>query len=126
MNSDITLIIGTCDKYHMLWENFIILCNKFWQTDCLKLFISEERKVPFANYETHLPGKLPWSNRILSALDTIDTKYVLGYRTRVLNILTTYKQLNNRHKTMASPNKTHVFSCNLIFVASRQFFRYIL
>ena len=74
---DITMIIGTCDKYDMFWENFMILCDKFWQIDCRKIWIGETKKVPSTEYETHLPGAgLPWSNRILSALNTVDTKYI--------------------------------------------------
>ena len=28
MSLDITLFIGTCDKYHMLWEYFMIQADK--------------------------------------------------------------------------------------------------
>tara|TARA_B100001113_G_C21091324_1_gene614471 strand:- start:453 stop:1187 length:735 start_codon:yes stop_codon:yes gene_type:complete len=77
MRSDITMIIGTCDKYDIFWENFMILCDKFWEIDCKKIFISETKKVPSEDYDTFLTGKgLPWTDRMLSAVETIDTRYI--------------------------------------------------
>ena len=76
MKNDITLLIGTCDRYDVLWENFMILTDKYFKVDCPKLFVTENKRVPSADYETHLGKKLPWSNRMFSALDTIDTEYV--------------------------------------------------
>ncbi len=77
MKTKITMIIGTCDKYDIFWENFMILCDKFWEIDCRKIFISETKKVPSTKYETFLTGKdLPWTDRMLSAVETIDTPYI--------------------------------------------------
>ena len=71
------MIIGTCDKYHVFWENFMILCDRYWETDCRKIWVSETKKVPSSTYETHLPGaNMAWSDRMRSVLDVIDTKYV--------------------------------------------------
>jgi len=83
MSLDITLLIGTCDKYHMLWKYFIILADRYFEPECRRLFVSEDVEVAekyksYAkdNYETHLPGKLSWSDRMISALDDIDTEYI--------------------------------------------------
>jgi len=72
---DLTLLIGTCDAYSMLWDNFVTLTDRYWKIDCRKLFVSENKKVEYTGYDFHLPGKLNWSNRMLSAIDTINTEY---------------------------------------------------
>ena len=76
MKNDITLLIGTCDRYNVLWENFMILADKYFKVDCPRLFVSEDSRVPSADYDTYKGKKLPWSNRIAGALDTVKTKYV--------------------------------------------------
>ena len=53
MKNDITLLIGTCDRYDVLWENFMILTDKYFKVDCPKLFVTENKRVPSADYETH-------------------------------------------------------------------------
>ena len=76
MKNDITLLIGTCDRYDVLWENFMILADKYFKVDCPKIFVTEDKRVPSADYDTHYGRKLPWSNRMFSALDSIKTKYI--------------------------------------------------
>lgn len=76
MNLDVTLLVGTCDRYHMLWKYFIILADRYFEPECRRMFVSENTKVPSETYETHLPGSLNWSDRIISALNDIDTEYI--------------------------------------------------
>jgi len=76
MRKDITLLIGTCDRYNVLWENFMILAENYFKVDCPKIFVTEDKRVPSADYVTHLGKKLPWSNRMIGALENIDTEYV--------------------------------------------------
>ena len=76
MKNDITLLVGTCDRYDVLWENFMILTDKYFKVDCPRIFVTEDKRVPSADYDTHYGRKLPWSNRMFSALDAIKTKYV--------------------------------------------------
>ena len=71
----ITLLIGTCDSYSFLWDNFITLCDKHWLVDCEKIFISETKEVEATGYKTHLSGNGPWTDRIMSALDNVKTEY---------------------------------------------------
>ena len=71
----ITLLIGTCDSYSFLWDNFTTLCDKHWLVDCEKIFISETKKVEATGYKTHLSGNGPWTDRIISALETVETEY---------------------------------------------------
>ena len=75
MNKDISVLIGTCDKYSILWDNFVTLFDKYWEIDCNKLFVSENYKKNYDGYDFYLPGNLNWSNRIISSLETITTEY---------------------------------------------------
>lgn len=87
---NITLLIGTCDAYSMLWNNFVTLTDRYWDVDCRKLFVPEHKKAEYPGYETHSPGIMSWSSRILSALDTVETEYTFFvledyYFTELLN-----------------------------------------
>jgi len=72
----ITALIGTCDSYSFLWENFTSLYNTNWSVESKKIFISETKRVEIEGYETHLPGKLPWTDRVISAVEEVETDYV--------------------------------------------------
>jgi hypothetical protein len=72
----ITMLIGTCDSYCFLWENFALLCNANWSVESKKIFVSETKRAEIDGYDTHLPGKICWTNRIISALEEVKTDYV--------------------------------------------------
>lgn len=74
-----TILIGTCDKYNYLWNDFVHLFNKYWDhsIECKKYFLSETISAEYEGFETFLPGKIPYSECIKFALDNISTDYVL-------------------------------------------------
>lgn len=74
-----TILIGTCDKYCFLWDNFIQLFNKYWDhsIECEKYFLSETIPPLYDNFKYFLPGKIPYSECIKHALNNISTDYVL-------------------------------------------------
>lgn len=76
---DVTLLIGTCDKYSFLWPEFAEYFNKYWDIDIKinKYFVSETETADIPGFEFITPGKLSYSDCIKSALNNIDTKYVL-------------------------------------------------
>jgi hypothetical protein len=76
MKNDITLLIGTCDKYSYLWDNFVNLCNKYWQVNCDKIFAGETLQVKHKGYYTSMCGKTQWSNIIKNTIKNIKTEYV--------------------------------------------------
>jgi len=71
----ITLLIGTCDSYSYLWDNFVNLCDKHWLVDSKKIFISESKLADFIGYETHTTGDGMWTDRMLSAIKHVETEY---------------------------------------------------
>jgi hypothetical protein len=74
---DISVLIGSCDDYSFLWDNFVKLFDKYFQYDCKKTIISENLKKEYKNYEfLTFKQNLNWSNRIKKSLDNIDTEFV--------------------------------------------------
>lgn len=76
MKNDITLLIGTCDRYSFLWDNFVTLCDKYWNVDCQKIFAGETKQVQKKGYYTSMCGRRSWSDIIKITLDYIKTEYV--------------------------------------------------
>lgn len=77
---NITILIGTCDKYQFLWKDFVYLFDKYTQNEfsnIRKVFMSETRSESIDGYEFFTPGKIPYSNALIQLLDTVDTDYVL-------------------------------------------------
>ena len=76
MEDKITLLIGTCDRYSFLWDNFVELCDRYWNVNCNKIFAGETLQVKKKGYYTAMCGCKPWSNIIKSVLEQIKTKYI--------------------------------------------------
>ena len=76
MKNNITLLIGTCDKYSYLWDNFVTLCNRYWRVNCDKVFAGETLQVKHKGYYTSMCGKTSWTNIIKKTIKNIKTEYV--------------------------------------------------
>jgi len=76
---DITLLVGTCDKYSFLWKNFCILFDKYWDKSIQinKYFISETVGYNAYGFKTILPGKIPYSDCLKYTISYFYTKYIL-------------------------------------------------
>ena len=74
-----TILIGTCDKYQFLWDDFVHLFNKYWDgsIECDKYFLSETIAPQYDGFKSLLPGKVPYTDCLQYALDNIHSKYVL-------------------------------------------------
>jgi hypothetical protein len=76
---DLTMLIGTCDKYQFLWPKFLKLYEKYWDdTIIINRYVLCET-IPF-NYDgflSVLSGKIEYTDRLKCAIDKINTKYVL-------------------------------------------------
>lgn len=72
---DITLLIGSCDSYSVLWDNLVILTNRYWLPKCDKIVVSENKDFNYDGYKSIIPGKDSWSNRMLKGLEMINTTY---------------------------------------------------
>jgi hypothetical protein len=75
--NELTLLIGSCDSYSFLWNNFIKLCDKYWEPECKKIIVSETLKIESDSYEFLTPGSnMNWSDRIIKAINKIDTEFI--------------------------------------------------
>lgn len=82
MNSKISLIYCTCDRYESLWTNFFRLWKKYWPTfDAQVILNTETNSFSFAGLEIKRPifskTHLTWSERLYESLETVQTPYVI-------------------------------------------------
>ena len=77
---DLTFLVGTCDTYQFLWDNFKTLVNRYLDLgDAKRMAFSES--VEFGDgYKTIFADDGPegkvWSNRLIKALDEVETEFV--------------------------------------------------
>jgi|GEM_PF-1408205 len=73
----LSVLIGSCDKYRHLWENFDILFKRYWQLKTKNIFVSETIKIQYKDYISVTPGaNLQWTDIMLKGLNEIKTPYV--------------------------------------------------
>jgi hypothetical protein len=70
---NLTILVGTCDAYSQVWQNFEICLKKYWPYDTRVVMAGETKDGPF---ETVKCGKKPWADRINETLQCIDTDYL--------------------------------------------------
>ena len=77
MKDSLTILVGTCDAYNPIWDNFNILLKRYWHIDCDIIVVSETKPMSVDNYVNVLPGNnLPWGHRMLCGIEQIKTEYV--------------------------------------------------
>lgn len=75
--NNVTLLVGGCDDYSFLWDNFIKLCNKYWEPQCKKIIVSETLTRDIDGYQFSTTSKdLNWSDRMIAAINNIETDFV--------------------------------------------------
>lgn len=78
---DLTVLIGSCDKYFFLWSDFAWRFNnfigQFMEPNIDKYIISETIAYSGTDFKTILCGKIPYSTCLGTALEKVKTKYVL-------------------------------------------------
>jgi hypothetical protein len=79
MNKKFTILIGTCDKYSFLWNNFTTIFNRYWDSSIVvdKYFLSETTNTNIDGFNWFTPGNIAYSDCLKYALDNIKTPYVL-------------------------------------------------
>lgn len=78
-DTNLSILVGSCDKYEPLWNNFLALFDRYWDHDIQanKYFISETVPVPTKSFQTILTGNLPFSECLRMAIDKIESPYIL-------------------------------------------------
>lgn len=76
---DLTIVVGSCDKYSFLWSKFIERFNKFWdyEVDVDKYIMTETYDVKSDDFKTIKCGNVSYSKCLKNSLEQINTKYIL-------------------------------------------------
>lgn len=74
----VTVLIGSCDKYEFLWEDFYKNFNKYFEPKLETYLISET--IISNMFNTILCGKTSYSNCLKIALNKVQTPYVMWFQ----------------------------------------------
>ena len=83
MNTEVTVLVNSCDKYEDAWEPFFRLFHINWENCPYRVVLNTERKkyhcdfmdIESINYEQ----KGTWSQRLKSVLEKIDSEFILFF-----------------------------------------------
>jgi len=128
MTNNLSVLIGTCDAYRSLWENFSICFDKYWQHHTRNIFVGETISVPVCvntKFETILCGKdISWGRRMREGIEASedyiffildDYFFHYSYSEQQLNTYVADMELHkmNRLQISASGHQKYVGAGNL-------------
>jgi len=103
---NLSVLIGTCDKYKSLWEPFQICFNKYWKPNTNNIFATDTLDVPIytkTKFNT-IKSQGSWGSRMLNGIQSIKEDYIFfiledylfhySYSEKQLN---TYLELAKHH-----------------------------
>ena len=76
---NLSVLIGTCDRYSPLWEPFQITFDRYWKFDSKNIFVGETIEIPKytnTNFTTILSDKKTWAGRMLEGIELCDSEYI--------------------------------------------------
>jgi hypothetical protein len=84
-NNDLTIFVNTSDSFNDCWEPFFKLFKLYWPNCPYPIVLNTEMKdysyedlnITCTKVARGESGKLTWSECLIRALDTIDSKYIL-------------------------------------------------
>jgi hypothetical protein len=80
VTENLTVLIGSCDSYSILWKNFQICFDRYWDHDTDNIFVTEQKIVDNftkKHFKSVLSSKKSWGARMLDGISECKTKYVL-------------------------------------------------
>ena len=78
--NNVTILVNSCDLYEDAWNPFFILLGKQWPKCPYRILLNTENKsFKYENIEVLNTGDEVWSKRVINALNTIETEYVLFF-----------------------------------------------
>lgn len=92
---DLSIVVGSCDKYSFLWDKFTKRFNQYWDVDVelKKYLISETIEFNSDTFETLKCGKVSYTECLKKSLENINTKYILWLQDDYFMIRTLPKQI---------------------------------
>lgn len=77
-NSNVSILVSSCDKYEEAWVPFFTLLSNYWRNCCFdKYLLTESKNYTDFGVKTINCSYKAWSSRLLYALNEIETEYVL-------------------------------------------------
>lgn len=81
---DLTILVSSCDKYSPLWDPFFVSLFKQWPSlmhdnrELPIMLIANNKSFPNPRVKTiNIPNEISWSDNMITALNQVNTKYVL-------------------------------------------------
>jgi len=76
---ELTIVVGSCDKYSFLWPKFIERFNRFWDHEITidKYIMTETYNVKSKEFKTLKCGDVPYTEFLKNGLKNIEEKYIL-------------------------------------------------
>jgi hypothetical protein len=82
-NTNVALIVHSCDRYEFLYKGFEFFFSKYWDADinCKRYFATEEKNVVVRGFENIHSGKGAWADRLAFLLrEKISEPYILYFQ----------------------------------------------
>lgn len=76
---NLTVLVGSCDHYSPLWENFQICFDRYWDRNTRNILSTESKllkNITKTEIETHNTGNGNWGSRMLSSIGQIKTDFI--------------------------------------------------
>ncbi len=78
--NDVTILVNSCDLYEDAWRPFFVLLRTQWPKCPYRILLNTEKKsFIYEGVEVLNTGEDTWSKRVINALHTIETEYVLFF-----------------------------------------------
>lgn len=82
-NSQIAVVVHTCDRYQLLYKGFEYFFKKHWNIDAIQAnyyFATEEVDANVVGFKNIKTGKGEWSNRLVNVIDQLEETYLLYFQ----------------------------------------------
>lgn len=76
---NLSLVVGSCDKYSFIWDKFFKLFDKYWDhsINIDKYFVTEHKPARHKSFRPLCVGNYIWTKFARLALKQINTDYIL-------------------------------------------------
>lgn len=76
---NLSLVVGSCDKYDFIWDKFFTLFDKYWDHDITinKYFVTEHKPARHKSFRPLCVGNYIWTKFARLALSYVETDYIL-------------------------------------------------
>lgn len=76
---NLSLVVGSCDKYDFIWDKFFTLFDKYWDHDITinKYFVTEHKPARHKSFRPLCAGNYIWTKFARLALSYVETDYIL-------------------------------------------------